>query len=105
MLKRNAAVIAIVALVLGVGAYAWAQGSPSRPQVGAHVTAQQGQDGTGRANGRAAGRALGVLRRTVHGELVVRTKNGFQQVVYNRGVVKSHSDTSITVTRPDTNED
>jgi len=98
MLKRNAAVAIVAALVLGVGAYAWAQGAPDRPTTS--TTAQPGGDGAGQRPGRHRGR-LGMVRRIVHGDLVVRTQSGFEHVTYDRGTVTDVTPSSITIKRPD----
>ncbi len=96
MLKRNLAVLVLVGALLGGGAYAWAQTSDTSPA--APTTAPSGQQAP--ANGRAH-RANGVLRRVVHGDLIVRGKNGFQNVTYDRGKEDGVSDNTLTITRPD----
>lgn len=103
MWKRNAAVAIVAVLVLGVGAYAWAQGGPDRPSTS--TTAQAGADGgngaqPGARPGRRGGHR-GVLRRIVHGDLVVRGQNGFENVTYDRGTVTDVTGSSITIKRPD----
>jgi hypothetical protein len=37
----------------------------------------------------------------VHGDLIVRGKNGFQNVTYDRGKEDGVSDNTLTITRPD----
>ena len=98
MLKRNLAVLVLAAVVLGGGALAWAQtsdGSSSAPTV--TPTTQQAPDG----NGRQGGRRAGLLRRVVHGDLIVRGKDGFQNVTYDRGKEDGVSGDTLTITRPD----
>ena len=98
MLKRNLAVLILAAVLLGGGALAWAQtsdGSSSAPTV--TPTTQQAPDG----NGRQGGRRAGLLRRVVHGDLIVRGKDGFQNVTYDRGKEDGVSDNTLTITRPD----
>lgn len=46
-------------------------------------------------------RARALLRRTVHADLVVRTKSGFETVDVDRGKVTAVSASSITIARPD----
>jgi hypothetical protein len=41
------------------------------------------------------------LRRAVHGDLVVRTQDGFENVSFDRGKVTAASASSITIERPD----
>ena len=41
------------------------------------------------------------MRRAVHGDLVVRTKDGFENVTLDRGKVTAASASSITIERPD----
>lgn len=41
------------------------------------------------------------LRRVVHGDLKVRTKDGFDNVAYDRGKVTSKTGNSFTLQRPD----
>jgi hypothetical protein len=93
MLKRNLAVLVLVGALLSGGAYAWAQtndGSPSAP-----TTAKSGQQAR---NGKAG---RGILQRVVHGDLIVRGKDGFQNVTYDRGKEDGVSDNTLTITRPD----
>lgn len=97
MFKRNAAVALIAALVLGVGAYAWAEGRPDAPSQGSAQTDKAG--GPSRAAGLRHHR--GAVRRAVHGDLVVRTKDGFENVTFDRGEVTAVGAGSITVKRPD----
>ncbi|MBV8980959.1 MAG: hypothetical protein JO086_08680, partial [Acidimicrobiia bacterium] len=47
------------------------------------------------------GRAKGIFRRVVHGDVVVRGKDGFQNVTYDRGKEDSVSGDTLTITRPD----
>jgi hypothetical protein len=95
MLKRNIAVLVLVGALLGGGAYAWAQTadtSTSAPKVGQQAPERQGKPGR---------RVAGVLQRVVHGDLVVRGKDGFQNVTYDRGKEDGVSDNTLTLTRPD----
>ena len=56
---------------------------------------------TPKANGTPPARARRVLRRTVHGQIEIATKNGFVTFEFDRGVVTSISSSEITVLRPD----
>jgi hypothetical protein len=105
MLKRNLAILVLVGALLGGGAYAWAQTSDtstSAPPSTSAAAAPSGQQAPA-AQGKAAGKAgrAGVLRRVVHGDLVVRGKDGFQNVTYDRGTEDGVSDNALTITRPD----
>ena len=96
MLKRNLAVLVLVGVLLAGGAYAWAQtsdGSPSAPTTSAAPSGQQ--------TPQRHARESGVLRRVVHGDLVVRGKDGFQNVTYDRGKEDGVTDNTLTITRPD----
>jgi hypothetical protein len=79
-MKRLIAAGAVAGAVLGGGAIASAATSdhPAKPAAAAAV------------------RHLG--RRVVHGDLTVRTRNGFKEVVVDRGVLTSHDGTAIVVT-------
>jgi hypothetical protein len=96
MLKRNLGVLVLAAALLGGGALAWAQtsdGSPAAPTTTAPAA---------RHRPKAAGqRQAGILRRVVHGDLVVRGKDGFQNVTYDRGKEDGVSGDTLTITRPD----
>jgi hypothetical protein len=96
MLKRNLAVLVLVGALLAGGAYAWAQTSDTSPAAPT-TTPKSGQQ----ANGRHGGREAGILRRVVHGDLIVRGKDGFQNVTYDRGKEDGVSDNTLTITRPD----
>jgi hypothetical protein len=105
MLKRNLAVLVLVGSLLAGGAYAWAQtsdGSPSAPTPSTSTAAApSGQQAPAAAQGKAGHRANGILRRVVHGDLIVRGKDGFQNVTYDRGKEDGVSDNTLTITRPD----
>ena len=95
MLKRNLAVLVLATVLIGGGAFAWAQtsdGSSSAP-----TTAPNGQEARPRS-----GERRGLLRRVVHGDLIVRGDGGFQNVTYDRGKEDGVSGDTLTITRPDT---
>lgn len=102
MLKRNLAVLVLVGALLAGGAYAWAQtsdGSPSAPTT--QPTSTPGPKAADQTPGQRGGRAGGILKRVVHGDLIVRGKDGFQNVTYDRGKEDGVSDNTLTITRPD----
>jgi len=94
MLKRNLAILVLALALLGSGAYAWAQTSDTSPAAPTQAP-KAGQQAKG-AKG-----ANGILRRVVHGDLVVRGKDGFQNVTYDRGKEDGVSNNTLTITRPD----
>ena len=96
MLKRNLAILVLALALLGGGAYAWAQTSDTSPTAPTSNPAKAGQQAP---NGKAG--ASGLLRRVVHGDLVVRGKDGFQNVTYDRGKEDGVSNNTLTITRPD----
>jgi hypothetical protein len=103
-LKKHIAAITIAGVVLGGGAIAYAADQPTGPKVGNTPSASAGAAANAAPNGkRAKGPRAGggVLKRIVHGDLVIRGKNGFQNVTYDRGSVTSASSDSITLHRPD----
>src|SRR5207248_2933369 len=58
------------------------------------------QNGFKRGQGNGPG--PGVLGRVVHGDLIVRGKDGtFESVTYDRGKQDSHKGNTLTITRPD----
>ena len=95
-LKKHVAAITIAGVVLGGGAIAYAADQPTRPKVGVAATGGAGKARTGKG-----AKAEGILKRVVHGDLVVRGKDGFQNVTYDRGSVTKASNDSITLHRPD----
>jgi hypothetical protein len=57
---------------------------------------------TAAAGNRPAGaRGVEVLRRTVHGDLVVKQGDGFETVTFDRGTVTSVDASSLSLHRPD----
>ena len=97
MLKRNLAILALAVALVGGGAVAWAQTSDgsNTPPTTAGAPARQG------AARRGGQQPNAILRRVVHGDLIVRGKDGFQNVTYDRGKEDGVSDNTLTITRPD----
>jgi hypothetical protein len=96
MLKRNLAILVLAVALLSGGAFAWAQtgdGTSTAP-----TTAPSSQKAP---QGRGGHREYGILQRTVHGDLIVRGKNGFENVTYDRGKEDGVSNGTLTITRPD----
>ena len=109
-LKQHAGVLVAVALglaVIGGGAAAAAASSgAARPTLDLTAATSTTPNGATTATGntiRAArlGRLARLARRAVHGDLKVKTKNGYQTVTFDRGKVGTASASSITVNRPD----
>jgi hypothetical protein len=88
-MKKTLASALVALVVLGGGAAASAQeDSAPPPHDGATATAP-------------AHRGAHLRRRTVHGDLTVRTKEGFQRVAVDRGRLTSVDGATLTVARPD----
>ncbi len=101
MLKRNIVILTIAAIVLGTGAYAWAQGAPERPTTTSTVEPGGSRPKAGGGAAGAARRARRFAGRAVHGDLIVRGKQGFENVTFDKGDVVRHSATSVTLERAD----
>ena len=106
MLKRNLAVVLVASVVLGVAAFAWAEGGPSRPRLAtATVTGPDRAPGRRPCGPRGPGRGAmggpGALHRAIHGDLIVPGQQGFQNVSFDRGTLTAAGSSSVTVQRPD----
>ena len=101
MLKRNLAVLVLTGALLAGGAIAWAQTSDSSPTAPTPSTSTAVAPNARQAPGQRGQRANGILRRVVHGDLIVRGKDGFQNVTYDRGKEDGVSGGTLTITRPD----
>jgi hypothetical protein len=98
-IKQKIAAAAVGVALLGGGAgMAVAMGGTSSAATSDASTAAA-QQPAGNAGGRKAGAQF--LRRVEHGDLTVRTKNGFDKVQYDRGKVTSKTGNSFTLQRPD----
>jgi len=86
------AALTCVALGVGISAITSAGATTTKPATssgGAGVRATAGQ---------RLKRHRGILRRSVHGDLVVHTKDGFQTASFDRGRVDSISGDRLTLT-------
>jgi len=95
--QKIVGVVVAGAVVLGTGgAVAWAQTGGGAPP----STAAPSQSAD------VPAKALRPLaRRAVHGDVVVKAKDGsYVTVTFDRGTVTAASDTSVTLQRPDTNQ-
>jgi hypothetical protein len=89
--------LTVVALAAGGVAYATTVTAPSSAPASATATA---------AKSATAGELIGrpwlrLIRHTVHAQLIVRTKHGYETVTIDRGTLETVSTTSITIKRPD----
>jgi len=97
--QKIAGVAVAVAVVLDAGgAGAWAQTGHGSSPTTAPASPTQPAD--------VPARALRPLaRRAVHGDVVVKAKDGsYVTVTFDRGAVTAASATSVTLQRPDTNQ-
>jgi hypothetical protein len=98
-IKQKIAAAAVGVALLGGGAgLAVAMGGTSSAAPTDSAAAAQQPQGQ-QPGGRKAGAQF--LRRVEHGDLTVRTKNGFDKVQYDRGKVTSKTGNSFTLQRPD----
>lgn len=99
--KIAAAAVGVALLGGGAGLAVAMGGTSSAATTDSAAAAQQsqGQQPGGNAGGRKAGAQF--LRRVEHGDLTVRTKDGFDKVQYDRGKVTSKTGNSFTLQRPD----
>ena len=98
-IKQKIAAAAVGVALLGGGAgLAVAMGGTSSAATADSAAAAQQSQGQ-QPGGRKAGAQF--LRRVEHGDLTVRTKDGFDKVQYDRGKVTSKTGNSFTLQRPD----
>jgi hypothetical protein len=100
MNSKNVIAVAVAALGLTAGAAGLATAGPgdTRPQAATTSTTAAGRP----AHPGGAGRGHpGPLARAVHGDLIVRTQDGFEPVTFDRGTLTSADDDSLTLHRPD----
>jgi hypothetical protein len=87
----------IAATVIGGGAAAASAQDDPGPGAGSG----SGTAATASAPARPHHHRHALRRRTVHGDLTVKTKDGFQQIAVDRGKLTSVEGSTLTVTRPD----
>jgi hypothetical protein len=93
---KNIAAIAVAALGISAGAVGLAQAGPGDPP------AQAASTTTTAPGPKAGGRPGAMGGHAVHGDLIVRTKDGaFEKVAFDRGTLTAVSATSLTLHRPD----
>ena len=98
-IKQKIAAAAVGVALLGGGAgLAVAMGGTSSAATADSAAAAQQSQGQ-QPGGRKAGAQF--LRRVEHGDLTVRTKDGFDKVQYDRGKVTAKTGNSFTLQRPD----
>ena len=85
--------VAASCMVVGAGAGASLIGS-----AGAATTSSNAASGATATHAHHGLRARRLLRRTVHGDFVVATKNGFVTVTVDRGTVQSVNGQQLTLT-------
>jgi hypothetical protein len=89
--KRHARLLAVAVGCLGVGAGASAIASAGASTPSAKSATAKSASVAGRRG------AAAVLRRAVHGDLVVHTRQGFTTVTFDRGFVQSVSGDTLTL--------
>lgn len=94
--KIVAAAVGVALFGGGAGIAVAMSGTSSAATTDSTAAAQQP---AGQAGGRKAGAQF--LRRVEHGDLTVRTKDGFDKVQYDRGKVAAKTGNSFTLQRPD----
>src|SRR4051794_10506214 len=90
--SASVAIGLVIAVVLGLGAYAWAADSPANPSTANKSAAA--------AHPRLA-RLERLAKRSVHGEFVVKTKNGFETFDADKGTDVAAPAGSVSVHRAD----
>jgi hypothetical protein len=96
-MRRRIVAAAIVVAGLATAGVAYAENQPPDPSVAITKAAA-----TGAAAPDAAGGKAGVLKGAIHGDLLVRGKDGATRTVtFDRGKVTAISGSSITIERPD----
>ena len=96
-MRRRIVAAAIVAAGIATAGIAYAENQPPDPSVAITKAAA-----TGTAAPDAAGGKAGVLKGAIHGDLLVRSKDGSTRTVtFDRGNVTSIAASSITIERPD----
>jgi hypothetical protein len=96
-MRRRIIAGAIVVAGIAVAGIAYAENQPPDPSVAVTRAAATGAPAPAAAGGKA-----GILKGAIHGDLLVRSKDGSTHTVtFDRGKVSSISASSITIQRPD----
>ena len=96
-MRRRIIAAAIVAAGLATAGIAYAENQPPDPSIAITRAAATGAESPAAVGGKA-----GVLKGAIHGDLLVRSKDGSTRTVtFDRGKVSSISASSITIERPD----
>jgi len=96
-MRRRIVAAAIVAAGLATAGIAYAENQPPDPSVAVTKAAATGAPAPDAAGGKA-----GVLKGAIHGDLLVRAKDGSTKTVtFDRGKVTAITGSSITIERPD----
>jgi hypothetical protein len=101
LLRNRAVAVAggLTVLSLAAGGVAYATQPSSSPSSSAATVATSATVRHDLGLGRRP--LLRLLRHTVHAQLIVGTKHGYETVILDRGTLESVSATSITIQRPD----
>jgi len=96
-MRRSIIAGAIVVAGLATAGIAYAENQPPDPSIAVAKAAATGAPAPAAAGGKA-----GILKGAIHGDLLVRSKDGSTHTVtFDRGKVSAISSSSITVQRPD----
>ena len=96
-MRRRIVAGAIVVAGIAVAGIAYAENQPPDPSIAVTKAAATGAPAPAAAGGKA-----GILKGAIHGDLLVRGKDGSTHpVTFDRGKVSSVSASSITIQRPD----
>ena len=96
-MRRSIIAGAIVVAGLATAGIAYAENQPPDPSIAVAKAAATGAPAPAAAGGKA-----GILKGAIHGDLLVRGKDGSTQTVtFDRGKVSAVSASSITIQRPD----
>jgi hypothetical protein len=96
-MRRRIVAAAIIAAGLATAGIAYAENQPPDPSVAVTRAAA-----TGAQNPAAAGGKSGMLKGAIHGDLLVRNRDGSTKTVtFDRGKISAISASAITIERPD----
>jgi hypothetical protein len=101
-MKTKIAAVAVAAIGLTAGAVGLAQAGPGDPPAQAAATTTTAPGAPKERPAGPKGGHMGPLGRAVHGDLIVKNKDGaFEKVTFDRGTLTAVSATSLTLHRPD----